>query len=142
MCSGAPGQNMPKSLQLWMTEALSRKQTGAVSLLASGTLFDLSYLILFVPIHTNPLFFTKPKDKAVLTPETSPMFPAAAGAVLSSGLSAATGWGSGARLLVLWTCWMSRTQQLLCHGSSFPLCYFVLAGSHILASCSSAHSQG
>lgn len=120
----------------------THKQTGAISLLAPGILFDLSYLVLFVPIHTNPLFFTKPKDKALMTPKPPPMFPAAAGAVLSSGLSAATGWGSGGRLLVLWTCWMSRTHQLLGHRSSFPPCYFVLAGSHILASCSSTHSQG
>lgn len=101
---------------------------------------DLSYLILFGPMYTNALFFTKPKDKALVTPKKPLMFPAAAGAVLSPGLSA--GWGSGGRLLVLWTRWMSRTHQLLGHGSSFPPCYFVLAGSHILASCSSAHSQG
>lgn len=102
MCSGAPGQNMPKSLQLWMTEALSRKQTGAVSLLASGTLFDLSYLILFVPIHTNPLFFTKPKDKAVLTPEMPPMFPSScrSSAVIRSQCSNWTGErGKAARAL-------------------------------------------
>lgn len=72
MCSGAPGQNMPKSLQLWGTETSSHKQTGAVSLLAPGTLFDLSYLILFVTIYKNPQFFTKPKDKALPTPKMPP----------------------------------------------------------------------
>lgn len=78
---------MPKSLQLWGTETSSHKQTGAVSLLAPGTLFDLSYLILFVTIYTNPQFFTKRKDKALLTPKMPPAFPAAAGAVLPSGLT-------------------------------------------------------